>query len=96
MFYNYPFQYADEQLKQWVWQKGQPPQPPYDPSEWRFDICGTPMKYSDHGNRSSEHGWEIDHIMPASMGGSSDLSNLQPLNWKNNADKGDQFPWFCP
>lgn len=54
------------------------------------------MKYSEHGNRNSEHGWEIDHINPVSNGGGDELPNLQPLNWKNNADKGDKLNWVCP
>ena len=45
------------------------------------------MKYSDHGDRNSDHGWEIDHIKPASDGGSDDLINLRPLQWENNATR---------
>lgn len=54
------------------------------------------MKWSEHGNRLSEYGWEIDHIKPVARGGGDELSNLQPLNWKNNAAKSDTYPWSCP
>ena len=64
--------------------------------DWRRDICGVYMKFSDHGEIHSIYGWEIDHIVPVVHGGSDDLSNLQPLNWKTNAEKGDQLNWECP
>lgn len=56
----------------------------------RKDRCGATILRNEYGNTNSSFGWEIDHIYPASLGGSSDdLSNLQPLQWKNNRSKGD-------
>lgn len=77
-----------------VWQKGLEIQG-NDPSVWRSDICGHTMKYAEHGNRESEYGWEIDHILAVANGGSDLLGNLQPLNWENNAAKGDSMNWRC-
>lgn len=77
-----------------VWQKGTQIQG-YDSSIWRRDICGHAMNYSEHGNRNSEYGWEIDHIRAVANGGSDNLENLQPLFWANNAAKGDSINWRC-
>ncbi len=77
-----------------VWQKGRVIQN-YSPAEWRYDMCGKPMKLSEYGNTVSEHGWEVDHIKPVAKGGTDDLSNLQPLQWDNNRRKGDTYPWSC-
>lgn len=94
MAYKYPFADAGRDLKSAVWWKGTPIDG-YDSSVWMRDRCGIAMKYSEHGNRNSEYGWEIDHIRPTAKGGGDELSNLQPLNWSNNAAKGDTYPWNC-
>jgi hypothetical protein len=84
-----------EETKKAVWNKGRII-PDYSSLIWRWDKCGKVMKFSEYGNRNSENGWEIDHINPVSNDGSDDISNLQPLNWKNNADKADKLNWTCP
>ncbi len=68
-----------------VWQKGQIVAG-YDATEYRKDDCGAWMRFSDYGNRDSWLGWEIDHIDPT---GSDNLSNLRPLQWRNNLNKSD-------
>ena len=83
-----------ETTKRLVWSKGRII-PNFSPELWRWDKCGKVMKYSEHGNRNSEHGWEIDHINPLANGGTDHLDNLQPLNWSSNAEKGDSLNWSC-
>ena len=88
----YSLSNASHDLKSAVWWKGRQI-PNYDSTEWMHDIAGRVMKWSEHGNRNSKFGWEIDHIYPVALGGEDDMSNLQPLNWETNAKKGDQYPW---
>jgi 5-methylcytosine-specific restriction endonuclease McrA len=84
----------DQTMIKAVWNKGRTI-PNYDSNVWRHDICGAVMKFSEYGNTNSKYGWEIDHMKPVSLGGSDDLSNLQPLQWDNNRRKGDTYPWSC-
>lgn len=72
-----------------VWQKGQPIQN-YSPDEWCRDSFGTPMYRAAHGT-TGQYGWEIDHVYPVAAGGGDELSNLQPLQWDNNREKGDKI-----
>lgn len=82
--------------KKAVWNKGIIV-PGYDPTQYRKDIAGAWMSYSEYGNTKSVLGWEIDHIKPQSENGSDFISNLQPLQWQNNRSKGDNYPYcdFC-
>ena len=67
-----------------------------DPNHLRKDQCGAWIRYNEHGNRNSELGWEADHVYPKSLGGSSDVGNLQPLHWQNNVAKSDKpGSWTC-
>ena len=61
----------------------------YDSDHIRKDECGAWIYFEKYGDRTSEYGWEIDHIIPKSKGGTDDICNLQPLHWDNNVAKGE-------
>lgn len=82
--------YSDEDLDA-IWKKAAVT-PNSDPSTWRKDVAGAWIKRSEYGNRDSEYGWEVDHIIPKSKGGKTELGNLRPLQHQNNASKGNNYP----
>ena len=79
--------YTKEVLWQ-IWQKSTPPPPPWDESEWRLDAFHALMRWSKYG-KQAKYGWEVDHIIPRSRGGGSDMANLRPMHWMNNGARPD-------
>lgn len=71
-----------------VWEKGEVASG-NDKDKWRKDQCGAWISREDYGDRNSVYGWEIDHIQTVSKDGTDTISNLRPLQWENNAARGD-------
>lgn len=65
-----------------------------DPNRYRQDIAGAWIEWIKFGDVSNElgFGWEIDHRKPLAKGGTDELANFRPLQWKNNRSKGDDYP----
>lgn len=40
------------------------------------------------GDDLDDQGWDIDHVVPRSRGGSDDLSNLRPAHARCNRSRG--------
>ena len=72
-----------------VWEKASPIHGK-DPDVWRRDTEGNKIRYGSYGTKG-RFGWEIDHKHPKAKGGSDNLKNLQPLHWKENREKGDEY-----
>ena len=82
----------DEATIDRVWLKGNPAPGGF---AFRLDRCKAMIYRNDYG-KTSQHGWEIDHITPVAHRGTDDLGNLQPLHWENNRAKADTVgPWNC-
>lgn len=77
-----------ESIIQQVWEKATIVHA-YDSRVWRKDRCGAWIGRSYYGDRNSQYGWEVDHIVPVSREGSDELSNLRPLHWENNVATQD-------
>ena len=73
-------------LKLEVWKKGEII-PEYNAAQWRRDQYGNAISFTAYGDRTSEYGWEIDHIIPIADGGTDVIGNLRPLHWKVNAGR---------
>lgn len=72
-----------DSIAEQVWLKGRPVEG-YSEDVWRYDAANNLIRHDDYGDRNSAHGWEIDHIVPRSRGGSDRLLNLRPLHWRAN------------
>ena len=75
-----------------VWNKGRPILF-RDPKLFRKDVLGNVIYRAAYG-KESPMGWEIDHRKPVARGGTDHLNNLQPLQSRTNAAKGDRYPWL--
>lgn len=73
----------------------------YGNNAWAKDCYGYWINFFDHGQncrprrtpdgRIEDCGWEIDHIMPESRGGSDQPTNLEFVFHECNATKSDKL-----
>lgn len=91
--------YSDEELDK-IWQMGREVLG-LDPKVYRLDAADGLMKRSLYGNEGNL-GWEVDHIYPKEKLEQKGIPknkwdymvNLRPMNAKNNAAKGEDYPTY--
>jgi hypothetical protein len=82
-----------EELKRAAWARTSPVSSAQLNSwEFRKDCLGNLVRFSDFGNRHSPFGWELDFIVPRSVGGTDTVENLQALHWRATAARGENVP----
>ena len=81
---------ASQRLIDAVWKKGKKVRGA-NPDVYRRDSKGNIIRYASYG-KTTDLGWQIDHIYPQSKGGSEHILNLQPLQTEANRIKGDKIP----
>jgi len=63
-------------------------------SEIGYDFAGCEVRKGAYGQNGSRFNWNIDHILPRSMGGTNDLNNLQITHIDNNAERGNRISFW--
>jgi hypothetical protein len=90
------YNFTPEQIEK-VWEKGEIVSG-FDARLIRKDKCGALIKRDQYklAKDALSMAWEIDYIKPQELGGTNDMNNLQPLQWKNNRHKENNYPsWSC-
>ena len=75
-----------------VWEKAHKIDLGHELAGLRRDDWGNLIHRDAYGDRSSPYGWEMDHIIPLSLGGAETLENVRPLKWLANVRKSDSPP----
>jgi hypothetical protein len=60
-----------------------------------FDFSNREIHRGLYGVTDSDKGWNIDHIMPKSLGGSDEKDNLEIVNHITNSEKGDNITFVA-
>ena len=58
------------------------------------DFAGRKMDKGSYGDRNSDYGWNLDHILPQSQGGKDIESNLICCHIQTNDEKAYKYPTF--
>lgn len=73
----------------------------YNKDKYRLDAADAMMQRDKYGEEGL-YGWEVDHIFPKAKLEQErvpeylwdHIDNLRPMNAKNNASKGDDYPVY--
>jgi hypothetical protein len=66
----------------------------FGPSEVGSDFAGWEIRKGAYGQSGSRFGWNIDHILPKSVGGTDDIKNLQITHMDTNAERGNRVSFW--
>ena len=91
----------DEEKKTRIWNK-MPVVEGRDKEKFRLHSCGALIQWDKYGDRQSDLGWEIDHVVPKALLKDKgvpeeeidDDENLRPMHWKNNDAKSMDYPEY--
>ena len=82
---------ASEKQKQTAWENAKPIKGK-NPDVYRKDTYGNVIYKPSYG-KQSDMGWEVDHKHPVSKGGSDSPKNLQAVQWEENREKSNKYPY---
>lgn len=82
---------ATKKQQEAAWQNAKPIKG-RNPDVYRKDNYGNTIYKSSYG-KQSDMGWEVDHKNPVSKGGSNNPRNLQAVQWEENREKSDKYPY---
>lgn len=82
-----------EEEKVAAWNNAYSPPSGYDGRLYRLDSCGALIYWPSYG-KSTDMGWEVDHVYPEDKGGKNDLVNLRAMQHANNSSKNNSYPWY--
>ena len=65
-------------------------------SDVGYDFAGREVRKGAHGKEQegSRYLWNIDHILPVSMGGTNDLNNLQITRVDTNSERANRMSFW--
>ena len=65
-------------------------------SDVGYDFAGREVRKGAHGKEQdgSRYLWNIDHILPVSMGGNNDLNNLQITRLDTNSERANRMSFW--
>ena len=82
---------ASEKQKQTAWENAKPIKGK-NPDVYRKDTYGNVIYKPSYG-KQSDMGWEGEHKHPVSKGGSDSPKNLQAVQWEENREKSNKYPY---
>jgi hypothetical protein len=62
--------------------------------EIAYDFAGREIRKASYGQNGSKYGWNIDHILPKSQGGTGELNNLQITHIQTNAERENKLAFW--